>query len=248
MRGLDGKVALVTGAGSGIGRAIAERLAAEGARVVASDLVPADAEATASGIGGDAIAVRLDVADDASIGVAVSEVTERRGPIDVLVNNAGWDVIEPFVDSDPSTWDRVLAINLRGPIAVTRSVLDSMIERRSGRIVSIASDAGRVGSSGEAVYSGAKAGVMGFSRTVAREVARYGINVNCVCPGPTNTPLIRREGEKNPKWLAALERAVPFGRLADPAEIAAAVAFLASDDAAFITGQALSVSGGLTMQ
>lgn len=248
MRGLDGKVALVTGAGSGIGRAIAERLAAEGARVVASDLVPADALATASAIGGGAIAVQLDVADDASIGLAVTEVTERLGPIDVLVNNAGWDLIEPFVQSEPDTWDRVLAINLRGPIAVTRSVLDSMIERRAGRIVSIASDAGRVGSSGEAVYSGAKAGVMGFSRTVAREVARYGINVNCVCPGPTNTPLIQREAEKNPKWLAALERAVPFGRLADPTEIAAAVAFLASDDAAFITGQALSVSGGLTMQ
>jgi 2-hydroxycyclohexanecarboxyl-CoA dehydrogenase len=248
MRGLDGKVALVTGAGSGIGRAIAERLAAEGARVAASDLVPADAGATAAEIGHGAIAVQLDVSDDASIGLAVAEVTERLGPIDALVNNAGWDLIEPFVDSEPATWDRVLAINLRGPIAVTRSVLDSMISRRAGRIVSIASDAGRVGSSGEAVYSGAKAGVMGFSRTVAREVARYGINVNCVCPGPTNTPLIQREAEKNPKWLAALERAVPFGRLADPSEIAAAVAFLVSDDAAFITGQALSVSGGLTMQ
>jgi 2-hydroxycyclohexanecarboxyl-CoA dehydrogenase len=248
MRGLDGKVALVTGAGSGIGRAIAERLAAEGARVAVSDLVPADAETTATAIGHGAIAVLLDVSDDASIGLAVAEVTERLGPIDALVNNAGWDLIEPFIDSEPATWDRVLAINLRGPIAVTRSVLDSMISRRAGRIVSIASDAGRVGSSGEAVYSGAKAGVMGFSRTVAREVARYGINVNCVCPGPTNTPLIQREAEKNPKWLAALERAVPFGRLADPAEIAAAVAFLVSDDAAFITGQALSVSGGLTMQ
>ena len=239
---------LVTGAGSGIGRAIAERLGAEGARVAASDLVMADASATAGSLGGDAIAVHLDVADDASVGLAVAEVTERLGPIDVLVNNAGWDKIEPFVESEPATWDRVLAINLRGPVAVTRAVLDSMIERRSGRIVSIASDAGRVGSSGEAVYSGAKAGVMGFSRTIAREVARYGINVNCVCPGPTNTALIQREGEKNPKWLAALERAVPFGRLADPAEIAAAVAFLSSDDAAFITGQALSVSGGLTMQ
>jgi 2-hydroxycyclohexanecarboxyl-CoA dehydrogenase len=248
MRGLDGKVALVTGAGSGIGRAIAERLANEGARVAASDLIAADAATTATSLGNGAVAVQLDVSDDDSIGLAVAEVTERLGPIDVLVNNAGWDVIEPFVDSERSTWDRVLAINLRGPIAVTRSVLDTMIERRAGRIVSIASDAGRVGSSGEAVYSGAKAGVMGFSRTVAREVARYGINVNCVCPGPTDTPLIRREAEKNPKWLAALERAVPFGRLADPAEIAAAVAFLASDDAAFITGQALSVSGGLTMQ
>jgi 2-hydroxycyclohexanecarboxyl-CoA dehydrogenase len=239
---------LVTGAGSGIGRAIAERLGAEGARVAASDVVLADAHATANSLGGDAIAVHLDVSDDASIGLAVAEVTERLGPIDALVNNAGWDLIEPFVDSEPATWDRVLAINLRGPIAVTRAVLDSMISRRAGRIVSIASDAGRVGSSGEAVYSGAKAGLMGFSRTVAREVARYGINVNCVCPGPTNTPLIQREAAKNPKWLAALERAVPFGRLADPAEIAAAVAFLVSDDAAFITGQALSVSGGLTMQ
>ena len=174
-------------------------------------------------------------------------MAERLGPIDVLVNNAGWDRIEPFVDSQPETWDRVLAINLRGPIAVTRAVLDPMIERGRGRIVSIASDAGRVGSTGEAVYSGAKAGIMGFSRTLAREVARFGINVNTVCPGPTNTPLLQAEAEHNPK-LAGLARAIPFGRPAEPAEIAAAVAFLASDDAAFITGQALSVSGGLTMQ
>ena len=177
-----------------------------------------------------------------------AEVTERIGPIEVLVNNAGWDRIEPFVDSQPETWDRVLAINLRGPIAVTRAVLDSMIERRFGRIVSIASDAARAGSTGEAVYSGAKAGVMGFSRTVAREVAGFGINVNTVCPGPTNTPLLQAEAEKNPKLIASLARAIPFGRPAEPAEIAAAVAFLASDDAAFITGQALSVSGGMTMQ
>ena len=173
---------------------------------------------------------------------------ERLGPIDVLVNNAGWDVLEPFLDSRPETWDRVLAINLRGPIAVTRAVLESMVERGAGRIVSVASDAGRVGSSGEAVYSGAKAGIMGFSRTIAREVAARGINVNTVCPGPTNTPLLRSMAETNPKLIAALSRAVPFGRPAEPAEIAAAVAFLASDDAAFITGQTLSVSGGLTMQ
>ena len=248
MRGLDGICALVTGAGNGIGRAIAERLAEEGARVAVSDMVLADAETTAKGIGGDAIAVELDVASDDSIRRAIVDVNARLGPIDVLVNNAGWDRIEPFVDSQPDTWDRVLAINLRGPIAVTRAVLDSMIERRRGRIVSIASDAGRVGSSGEAVYSGAKAGVMGFSRTVAREVAGFGINVNTVCPGPTNTPLLRAEAEKNPKMVAALARAIPFGRPAEPAEIAAAVAFLASDDAAFITGQALSVSGGMTMQ
>ncbi len=248
MRGLVGKCALVTGAGSGIGRAIAERLAEEGARVAVSDMVLGNAARTAEAIGGDAIAVELDVTDDDSIRRAIAEVTATLGPIDVLVNNAGWDRFEPFVESQPETWDRVLAINLRGPIAVTRAVLDSMLERRSGRIVSIASDAGRVGSTGEAVYSGAKAGVMGFSRTVAREVASFGINVNTVCPGPTNTPLLRDAAEHNPKLIAALARAIPFGRPAEPAEIAAAVAFLASDDAGFITGQALSVSGGLTMQ
>lgn len=248
MRGLDGKCALVTGAGSGIGRAIAERLAEEGARVAATDVALDAAEMTAKDIGGEAIAVELDVTDDGSVHRAVEGVTERLGPVDVLVNAAGWDRIEPFVDSAPETWDRVLAINLRGPIAVTRAVLDSMIERRSGRIVSIASDAGRVGSTGEAVYSGAKAGVMGFSRTVAREVAGFGVNVNTVCPGPTDTPLLQAMASENPKLIASLSRAVPFGRVAQPAEIAAAVAFLASDDAAFITGQTLSVSGGLTMQ
>ena len=248
MRGLDGRCALVTGAGRGIGQAIAERLAEEGARVAASDMVLSDAETTAKNIGGAAIAVELDVTSDEQIRDAVADVAERLGPIDVLVNNAGWDRIEPFVDSQPETWDRVLAINLRGPIAVTRAVLDSMIERRSGRIVSIASDAGRVGSTGEAVYSGAKAGIIGFSRTLARELAQFGINVNTVCPGPTNTPLLHAVAEQNPKVAAGLTRAIPFGRPAEPAEIAAAVAFLASHDAAFITGQALSVSGGLTMQ
>ena len=213
-----------------------------------SDISATEAQATAAGIGGDAIGIELDVTDDASIRRAVDEVAARLGPIDVLVNNAGWDRMEPFVESSPETWDLVLAINLRGPIAVTRAVLEQMIERGRGRIVSIASDAGRVGSSGEAVYSGAKAGMMGFSRTIAREVARHGINVNTVCPGPTNTALLQGEAERNPNLVKALARAIPFGRPAEPEEIAAAVAFLASDDAAFITGQALSVSGGLTMQ
>jgi 2-hydroxycyclohexanecarboxyl-CoA dehydrogenase len=248
MRGLEGRCALVTGAARGIGRAIAERLAEEGARVAVTDVSAAEAQATAADIGGDAIGVELDVTDDASIGRAVDEITQRLGPIDILVNNAGWDRMEPFIESQPETWDLVLAINLRGPIAVTRAVLEQMIERGSGRIVSIASDAGRVGSSGEAVYSGAKAGMMGFSRTIAREVARHGINVNTVCPGPTNTALLQGEAERNPNLVKALARAIPFGRPAEPEEIAAAVAFLASDDAAFITGQALSVSGGLTMQ
>ena len=248
MRGLDDRCALVTGAARGIGRAIAERLAEEGARVAVSDISATEAQATAVSIGGAAIGVELDVTDDASIRRAVDEVAARLGPIDVLVNNAGWDRMEPFVESSPETWDLVLAINLRGPIAVTRAVLEQMIERGRGRIVSIASDAGRVGSSGEAVYSGAKAGMMGFSRTIAREVARHGINVNTVCPGPTNTALLQGEAERNPNLVKALARAIPFGRPAEPEEIAAAVAFLASDDAAFITGQALSVSGGLTMQ
>ncbi len=248
MRGLDGRCALVTGAARGIGRAIAERLAEEGARVAVSDLSLPDAESTAVEIGSGAIGVELDVTDDTSIRRAVDDVVERLGAIDVLVNNAGWDRMEPFVESSAETWDLVLAINLRGPIAVTRAVLEQMVERGSGRIVSISSDAGRVGSSGEAVYSGAKAGIMGFSRTIAREVARHGINVNTVCPGPTNTALLQGEAERNPNLVKALARAIPFGRPAEPAEIAAAVAFLASDDAAFITGQALSVSGGLTMQ
>jgi 2-hydroxycyclohexanecarboxyl-CoA dehydrogenase len=248
MRGLQGRCVVVTGAARGIGRAIVERMVAEGAAVAVTDLDGDSAAATAAEVGGTTLPLALDVADDAAVRTAIAAITDRLGPIDVLVNNAGWDRIEPFVDSEPETWDRVIAINLRGPITMTRAVLDGMIERGRGRIVSIASDAGRVGSTGEAVYSGAKAGVMGFSRTIAREVARHGINVNCVCPGPTNTPLLQAEAERNPNMVAALSRAIPFGRPAEPEEIAAAVAFLASDDAAFITGQSLSVSGGMTMQ
>ena len=247
MRGLQGKVAFVTGAGRGIGRAIAARLAAEGATVVATDLDAASAQSTAAAIGGAAIGLRVDVTDSGTIRAAVAEAERQVGPIAVLVNNAGWDKVEPFVQSTEATWDTILAINLKGPIACARAVLDGMIARRAGRIVSISSDAARVGSTGEAVYAAAKAGIIGFSKTLAREVARYQINVNVVCPGPTDTPLLQGIAAENPKLGEALKRAIPFGRLADPAEIAAAVAFLASDDAAFITGQTLSVSGGLTM-
>ncbi len=245
MRGLKDTVALVTGAGRGIGRAIAERLADEGAKVAVLDIDEATARATAEAIGG--VGIRMDVTDGASVRAAVAESERRLGPVTILVNNAGWDKAEPFVKSHEETWDKVLAINLKGPIRMTRAVLDGMIERRRGRIVTVSSDAGRVGSSGEAVYSAAKAGVIGFSKTLARELARYSINVNVVCPGPTNTQLLRDVAPENPKLIEALKRAVPFGRIGEPHEIASAVAFLASDDAGFITGQTLSVSGGLTM-
>ena len=245
--GLQGKVALVTGAGRGIGKAIAARLAAEGARVVIADVDGTTAHATAEEIGHGAVAVKMDVTDPASVRDGVAEAVRAVGPIEVLVNNAGWDKVEPFVKSQEETWDRVLAINLKGPIRCARAVLDGMIDRKAGKIISISSDAGRVGSTGEAVYSAAKAGVIGFSKTLARETARYGINVNVVCPGPTNTPLLNEIAGGNDKLIESLRRAIPMGRTGEPDDIAGAVAFLASDDAGFITGQTLSVSGGLSM-
>ena len=247
MRGLTGKVAMVTGAARGIGLAIASRLAEEGAKIAIADINGDGAAHAAERIGGAAMGVRVDVTDTASIAAGIAAVVERLGTIDVLVNNAGWDKVEPFVKSQEATWDTVIAINLKGPIACTRAVLDSMIERRSGKIVSISSDAGRVGSAGEAVYAGAKAGIIGFSKTLARELARYEINVNVVCPGPTNTALFHEMAGGNEKLASSLKQAIPLGRLGEPEDLASAVAFLASDDASFVTGQTLSVSGGLTM-
>ncbi|HEY8530945.1 MAG TPA: SDR family oxidoreductase, partial [Limnochorda sp.] len=188
-----------------------------------------------------------DVTDPAHVVAAVRATEQTLGPIDVLVNNAGWDKVGLFLESDERTWDRIIAVNLKGVLHCTKAVLSGMVERGRGRIVNISSDAGRVGSSGEAVYAAAKAGVIGFSKALAREVARYRINVNVVCPGPTDTALFAEVARENPKLGDALARAIPFGRLAVPEEVAAAVAFLASDDARFITGQTLSVSGGLTM-
>jgi 2-hydroxycyclohexanecarboxyl-CoA dehydrogenase len=247
MRGLDQRIVFVTGGARGIGRAIAERLAAEGARVAIADIDAGGARKTAAEIGRGALGVTLDVTDDASVQAAVAAALAHFGRIDALVNNAGWDKVEPFVNTKPETWDRVLAINLRGPIAVTRAVLDGMIERRAGWIVSISSDAGRMGSSGEVVYSAAKAGVIGFSKALAREVARHQLHVNVVCPGPTNTALLAEVGADNPNLVQALAKAVPFRRIGEPDDIAGAVAFLLSDDAAFITGQTISVSGGMSM-
>ena len=247
MRRLEGRVTLVTGAGRGIGRAIALRLASEGARVAVTDLDESTAQATAAEVGEGAIGLKMDVTDPVAVRAAVEKTESALGPLDVLVSNAGWDKVEPFLKSTEETWEKILAINLKGYLNCAKAVLPGMVERGHGRIVSISSDAGRVGSTGEAVYSAAKGGVIAFSKTLAREMARYQINVNVVCPGPTDTPLFSEIAAGNPKLTEALTNATPFRRLTEPEEIAAAVAFLASDDAKFITGQTLSVSGGLTM-
>lgn len=248
---LKDRVAVVTGGASGIGRAIAEALAREGARVAVLDVNEAGARETTTAIeraGGAAVTQRVDITDVTAVDAAVDAIAGRWGGLHVLVNCAGWDRPMPFVDTTPEFWDRVLAINLRGPLACTRAALRHMIKAEYGKIVTIASDAGRVGSTGEAVYSAAKGGLIAFTKTVAREVARHRINVNCVCPGPSDTPLFQKEfAEKSPKLAESLKRVIPWGRLGVPDDIAPAVVFLASDDAAFITGQTLSVSGGLTM-
>ncbi len=212
-----------------------------------TDLDEASARSTAGEIGAAAAGLRVDVTDPVTIRKAVAETERCLGSIDVLVNNAGWDRAEPFLESSEENWGKVIAINLKGVLHCVKAILPGMVERGRGRIVSISSDAARVGSSGEAVYSAAKAGVVAFSKTLAREMARHHINVNVVCPGPTNTQLLQEVAGGNTKLIEALRRAVPFGRIGEPEEIAAAVAFFASDDAAFVTGQTLSVSGGLTM-
>ena len=242
------RVAFVTGGGGGIGGSICHCLAAAGDRVAVADLNMEGAKAVADSCGGHAVA--LDVADPDSLEAAAADVEANLGPVDVLVNCAGWERFMPFVETDDAFLEKVLAINLAGPIRITRRFLPGMMERNYGRIVNVASDAGRVGSSLEAVYSGAKGGLIAFTKTVAREVARNQITANSVCPGPTETPLLKEivgEGERADRVMSAIVRAVPMKRLAVPDDLGPAVAFLASDDAAFITGQTLSVSGGLTM-
>jgi 2-hydroxycyclohexanecarboxyl-CoA dehydrogenase len=248
---LKERATVVTGGASGIGRAIAQALAREGARVAVLDLDEGGARETAAVIeraGGSAAAHRVDVTDVSAVDGAIDAVAARWGGLHVLVNCAGWDKPMPFVETTPEFWDKILAVNLRGPLACTRAALRHMIKADYGKIVTIASDAGRVGSTGEAVYSAAKGGLIAFTKTVAREVARHHINVNCVCPGPSDTPLFQKEfAEKSPKLAESLKRVIPWGRLGVPDDVAPAVVFLASDDAGFITGQTLSVSGGLTM-
>jgi 2-hydroxycyclohexanecarboxyl-CoA dehydrogenase len=248
-RGLKGLRTLVTGAASGIGRATVQRLAEEGAVVGILDLDAEGGERTAEvlrTIGARARAFAVDIVDAAAVADAVAAFESELGPIDALVNNAGWDLAGSFAESDPTSWRKVIDINLYGPLNVTRAVLPGMIERASGRIVSLASDAGRVGSSGEAVYAACKGGIIAFSKSVAREVARQGITLNVISPGPTDTPLFARFDESG-KLAGALERAIPMRRLGRPDDYPGLVSFLISDDARFITGQTISVSGGLTM-
>ncbi len=242
------RVALVTGGAGGIGSAICRALAEAGHRVVVADLSTAAAEGVAKELGG--IGVELDVTRPESVQSAVATIGDSLGPVDVCVNCAGWDELRPFLETDDAFSRKVLEINLSGAIRVTRAVLGGMVERRWGRLVNVASDAGRVGSSLESVYSAAKGGLIAFTKTIAREVARSGVTANAICPGPTETPLLSKIIEANEdadRVIAAMTRAVPMRRLGQPEDIAPAVAFLVSDGASFITGQTLSVSGGLTM-
>lgn len=244
---LSNKSAVVTGGGSGIGKATCIALARAGARVFIGDINTANAELVAGEIraaGGKADALYLDITSDDAIKKFADNVHAAVKDVDVVVNGAGWDIIEPFIKNTPEYWEKIIAINFMGPVKVTRAFLDPMIEAKGGKVVNVSSDAGRGGSSGETVYAGAKGGVIAFTKSLAREMARYGINVNCVCPGPTDTPLFASQPEK---VRDALINAIPFRRLAKPEEVADAVVFFASDRCSFITGQVISVSGGLTM-
>lgn len=253
MEGISGKVAIVTGSGRGIGRGIATRLAEEGATVAINDIDEQRASETAQELreeGHDTIAAPADVTDLEDIQSAVDHVVQEAGQVDILVNNAGWDRVELFKDNDPEVWDRIIEINYKGQINAARAVIDDMVERESGKIIGISSDAGRVGSTGEAVYAGTKAGVIGFTKTMARELAYYDIQCNVIAPGPTETPLLEEmqdETELAEKIHQGMEDQIPLGRKATPEDIAAGVAFFASSNADYITGQVLSVSGGLTM-
>ena len=253
MQRFEGKTVIVTGGGGGIGGATSRRFAQGGAKVAVFDVNEEAAQKVAEAIraeGGAAQAFRCDITNRAEVDAAVGGAEAALGPIGVLVNNAGWDVFKPFIKTEPAQWDKLIGINLVGALHMLHAVLPGMAERKYGRIVNIASDAARGGSSGEAVYSACKGGLMALSKTLAREHARQGITVNVVCPGPTDTALLAgvAEGARDPaKLLEAFRSAIPLGRLGQPEDLASAIVFFGSDDASFITGQVISVSGGLTM-
>jgi 2-hydroxycyclohexanecarboxyl-CoA dehydrogenase len=244
---MQDRAIVVTGGASGIGKATALLLAREGARVLVGDVDEAGGSAVAAQAAGEGLAVEylpLDLTQSASIADFAAAAQARMERVDGLVNGAGWDRIEPFLENPPEMWDQLIAINLMGAVRLTRALLPPMVEARAGKIVNISSDAGRVGSMGETVYAAAKGGLIAFTKSLARELARYRINVNCVCPGPTDTPLFQRQPER---MREALTRAIPFRRIAQPEEIAEAVMFFLGRRTDYITGQVLSVSGGLTM-
>ncbi len=253
MQRFQGKTVIVTGGAGGIGGATCRRFASEGAKVAVFDMNLEAAQKVADAItaaGGQAAAFQCDITSREQVDAAVAGTEAQLGPVDVLVNNAGWDVFKPFVKTNPGEWAKLIDINLTGALHMLHAVLPGMAERKSGHIVNVASDAARGGSSGEAVYSACKGGLVALSKTLAREHARHGINVNVVCPGPTDTALLAgvAEGARDPaKLIEAFKSAIPMGRLGQPDDLASAIAFFGSDDAAFITGQVISVSGGLTM-
>lgn len=250
MRGLSGRTAIVTGGAQGIGRAITLRLAAEGSKVAIFDLKPDVAQRTAEEAGPQCRAYAVDIGDRAAVDTAVAEVERDLGPVWLLVNNAGWDQPMPFLETDRDLWDRIIRINLYGPLNMHHAVCAGMAARGEGRVVTIASDAARVGTSGEAVYSACKGGMVAFTKSMARELARNGVLLNAICPGPTNTPMMQEvmgSGEQARKWQEAMVRGIPLRRMGEPQDYAGIVAFLASDDGGYITGQTISVSGGMNM-
>lgn len=244
---LDGKIAIVTGGASGIGLATAETLAEAGAHMIIADVARDKGESAACALqkkGRQADYLHLDVTDDASVAMFAETVESKIGAAEIIVNGAGWGQIKPFWEMPLDVWSKIIALNLVGPMKLVKALLPKMMERGHGKIVNVGSDAGRVGSSGETVYAGAKGGLISFTKSLAREVARYNINVNCVCPGPTETPLLFAVPEKH---LESFKRAIPFRRFGKPHEVADAILFFASSRSDYITGQVLSVSGGLTM-